>query len=236
MPQHPGLKAERALPPGIHNVDGPLYRALRLFRRDGLELKHRGAAENGVKHAEIGVFRGGGDEGDPPVLDKFQQGLLLFFVEILDLVQIEQHAAGGQHGVKLGDDLLDVGNAGGGGVELSQGAVGALGDNAGHGGLAGAGGAVEDHVGDLPALHNAAQHPVPAQNMALAHHIVQGFGSYLVCQRLVHGPPSVQNHSFIIISRRDVKVKPSGPTSFSCGEKSAGLPPAPGRKKRKRRR
>ena len=133
-------------------------------------------------------------------------------------------AAGGQHGVKLRDDLLDVGNAGGGGVELSQGAVGALRDNAGHGGLAGAGGAVEDHVGDLPALHNAAQHPVPAQNMALAHHIVQGFGSYLVCQRLVHGPPSVQIQNRFIISRRDRKVKPSGSTSFSCGKQQQACP------------
>ena len=50
--------------------------------------------------------------------------LLLLFVEILDLVKIQQHAAGSQQRVKLGDDLFYVGKPGGRCVQLAQGAVG----------------------------------------------------------------------------------------------------------------
>ena len=127
---------------------------------DGLELKHRRAAEDSVEHAEIGVLGRGGDERDAPVLYKLQQRLLLLFVEILYLVEIEKHAAGGEEGVKLIDDLFYIGDARGRRVELAQRAVGALGDDARDGGLARPGGAVEYHVWYLAALDDAAEHTV----------------------------------------------------------------------------
>ena len=110
----------------------------------------------------------------------------MFLVEILYLVQVQQHASRGEEGVQLVDYLFDVGDAGGGGVELAQRAVGALGDYPGHGGLAGAGGAVEYHVGYLAAVHYAPEHAVFSQDMWLAHHVLQTVGPYFVCKRLVH--------------------------------------------------
>ena len=70
--------------------------------------------------------------------------------------------------------------------EPAQGPARALGDDVGHGGLAGAGGAVEHHIGDLPALNHPAQQAVPAQNMALPQHLVQALGADSVRQWLVH--------------------------------------------------
>ena len=62
------------------------------LRRELFKLKNRGTAQNRVENAEIGVLRGGGYEGDLAVFYKFQQGLLLALVEILDLIQIEQNS------------------------------------------------------------------------------------------------------------------------------------------------
>ena len=57
------------------------------FGGDCLEFKDCRAGDDGVIDIDIGIFGGGGDEGDSAVLDVFEQGLLLFFVEILDFVQ-----------------------------------------------------------------------------------------------------------------------------------------------------
>ena len=65
------------------------HRLLHIRRLHRLELEHRRAAEYRVVHVKIRVFGGGGNEGDPPVLNMFQQALLLLFVEILDLVQVQ---------------------------------------------------------------------------------------------------------------------------------------------------
>ena len=74
----------------------------------GLELEHGAAREQGVVDVEIGVLGGGGDERYAAVLDELEEALLLLFVEVLYLVEVEQHAAGGEHGVELGDDGLYV--------------------------------------------------------------------------------------------------------------------------------
>ena len=185
--RHAILQPQGCLPPAVGDLHRPAHRLLRLLGGDGLELKDRGAAQNGVEHAEIGVFRGGSDQRDASVFNEFQQRLLLFFVEILDLVQIQQHTSGGQQRIQLVDDALDVRDSGGGGVELAQAPVGSLGDDARHRGLSGAGGAVKNHIGDLAALHDAAQQTVGAENMPLPYHVLQGLGPNLVCQRLVHG-------------------------------------------------
>ena len=72
-----------------------------LLRGGGPELKNGAARKDGVVDVKIGVFRGGGDEGDAAVLDKLQQGLLLLFVKILDLVQIQQCTGGTEKRIGL---------------------------------------------------------------------------------------------------------------------------------------
>ena len=63
-----------------------------------------------------------------------------------------------------------------------EGPVGAPGDDVGHRGFAGTGGAIKDQVGDVSALDDAAQQAVLPQNVALPHHLVQALGADLVGQ------------------------------------------------------
>ena len=86
-----------------------------------------------------------------PVLHELQQGLLLLFIEILDLIQVEQHPVPGASKVPTSaDDLLECPQMEAV-VALSRCRVpvGPLGDDVGHRGLAGARGAVKDQVGHV---------------------------------------------------------------------------------------
>ena len=87
---------------------------------------------------------------------------------------------------------FDVTGAAGSAVELMEGHAAILGDDAGNGGLARAGGAVENHVGDTSALDGAAEHLSLGQKMLLAADISQRFGAQTLRQRFVHGS-SLQN-------------------------------------------
>ena len=160
----------------------PPDRMQNLFRLHRFELKHGGAGEDRVVDIEIGVLGGGGDQRDLSIFDEFQQRLLLLFGEILDLVEIQQRAARRQEGVELADNLLDIGQAGRRGVQLIQRPLG-LGCNRG---FPRAGRAVKDQVRDIAGLHDPAQKPLFAQNMALAAHLAELLGAKLICQWTIH--------------------------------------------------
>ncbi len=151
-----------------------------------LKFKNRAAAEQSVINIEIGVFCGGSDEGNFSVFHKFQQRLLLLFVEILDFVQIEQSALRGEKGVQLFYNGLDIAERSGSGVEAIELSVGLGGNDARQGGFAHAGRAVKNHIGNLTAFDDSAQNTVFADQVALAHHIVQRQRADLICQRLIH--------------------------------------------------
>ena len=106
--RHTGLPGEGQGRPGLHDLQRPQHRRTDFRRRDGFELKHAAAGQQGVVHVEKRILRGGGDQGQRPVLHKFQQALLLLFVEILDLIQIQQNAAGGQKCPHIRNDVLHV--------------------------------------------------------------------------------------------------------------------------------
>ena len=116
----------------------------------------------------------------------FQQRLLLLFVEILDFVQIEQSALRGEKGVQLFYNGLDIAERSGSGVEAIELSVGLGGNDARQGGFAHAGRAVKNHIGNLTAFDDSAQNTVFADQVALAHHIVQRQRADLICQRLIH--------------------------------------------------
>src|SRR5699024_499216 len=107
--------------------------------------------------------------------------------------------------------------------------VGGLGDEGGHGGLAHAGGAVEHHVGDLPGLKDAPQRPPRAQNMLLAHHLVQGGGTDPVCQRRSHRSPpfsrKIQNCYHSIIFPQKTQPVRRVPPPLSPARKALWCPP-----------
>jgi hypothetical protein len=144
---------------------------------DGLELKEGGTGDDGVIDVEVGIFGGGGDEGNAAVLHVFQQRLLLLTVEILDLVQVEEDAVCAEHALGLRQDILDVLEGGGGGVELMEFHARLGGDDRGGGGLARAGRAVEDHIGHAAHLHHAAENAVLSEQVGLTHDLVHGAGA-----------------------------------------------------------
>ena len=131
--------------------------------------------------------RSGGDQGDAAVLDTFQQALLLLFVQVLDLVQIQQNAARRCQRADILEHCLDIPGAAGGAVELVQGHAAVLGNDACHRGISGAGGTVKDHVGDASALDGAAEHPPRSQQMLLPAHIRQRFGTQALRKWFIHG-------------------------------------------------
>ena len=94
----------------------------------------------------------------------------------------------------IGDDVLDVLEGGGGGVEAVEGLVGPFRHDVGDGGLAGAGGAIEHHVGLSPTLDQAAKHRAGGQQVPLANNLVQCFGAELIRQGALHGSPSFSFH------------------------------------------
>ena len=187
QPLLPRKRQGRAL---LLNVQRPEDGGLRLLRGDRLELEDRAPAEEGAVDIEIGVLRGRGDEGQLAILHELQEALLLLLIKILNLVQVQQHPAGGQQGPHIGDDVLDVLEGSGGGVEAVEGFMGPLRHDVGNGGFPGAGGTVEDHVGLGPSLNQAAEHRAGGQEVPLSDDFIQSFRADLIRQGALHGSPS----------------------------------------------
>src|SRR3972149_2098388 len=92
--------------------------------RQRLQGVDAGAREQGGDHLERRVLGGGADQGDRPVLDIRQDGVLLGLVEAMDLVDEQERAprrarpgaaVHPQSVAGLGDDAAGGGDAGGGG-------------------------------------------------------------------------------------------------------------------------
>ena len=115
-----------------------------------------------------------------------QQGLLLLFIEILDLVEIQENATDAREGVELLHHRLDIGGGRGGPVELVQPHIGPPGDDPGQSGLAHPGRAVKNKVRDMPRLDNGAQGLARRDQMLLADDIVQGIRTHPVGERRRH--------------------------------------------------
>ena len=157
---HAGFRQDGHAVARFEIIERPADRALRLVLLHGLEFKHRRARQDGVIDIKIRIFRRGRNERDLAVFDVFQQRLLLLFIEILDLVQIQQHAVRRKERVELSVDLLDVGRGRGRRVELAQLSLRFLRDQVRNGRLARAGRTVEDHVRHRTAFNDPAQQPV----------------------------------------------------------------------------
>ena len=179
------LHLHRDAPTLSENIDRPADCPGDLFRRDWFELKHGGPGEHCVEHIEVWILRGRCNQRDLAVIHKLQQRLLLLFIKVLDLIQIEQNTIWGLQGVHIGNDLSDIRDARRCGIQPVQGTVGTLGNDVGHRSLARAGGAVKDHIRDIPTFYNAAEHTVLAENMRLTYHLIQRLGPNVVGQRTI---------------------------------------------------
>ena len=157
---HAGLRQDGHAVARFEIIERPADRALRLVLLHGLEFKHRRARQDSIIDIEIRIFRRGRNERDLAVFDVFQQRLLLLFVEILDLVQIQQHAVRREKRVELGVDLLDVGRGRGRRVELAQLSLCFLCNQVRNRRLARAGGPIKNHIRHSAAFNDPAQQPV----------------------------------------------------------------------------
>ena len=92
----------------FENAERPLDCRDNIFGLNALELENRASAEDCAVDVEVGVFCGRCYKGDFATLDIIQECLLLFLVEILNLVKIEEYAVRRSESVKLGNDSLDV--------------------------------------------------------------------------------------------------------------------------------
>ena len=189
MLRHALFQLERLHPLLFHKGKGAGYDGQNLVRRKGLELKDGRARQNGGINIKVGVFGGGGDERDVSLFGAFQQRLLLFFIEILNFVDIEKHPVGRHQRPGLGDGLADVVRAGGGGVDAHQRLAGVTGKNIGHGGFSDAGRPVKDHVGQNAAFENPHQKAVFPQQMTLPRHLGELGGAHSIGQWLQENSP-----------------------------------------------
>ena len=163
---------------------GSVNGAFHLGRRHALELKDRRAAEDRVVNIEIRILGGGGDQGDAAVFNVFKEHLLLLFIEILDLVQIEQDAVHAGKGVQLGDDRLDISGRSGGAVEFFKRFIRFVCDIGRQRGLADAGRTVENQIRHDAALDYLAQGLAGAEQVLLPDDIVERRRTETVSQRL----------------------------------------------------
>ena len=137
------------------------------------------AREQGRDHLEGGIFRGGADEDHRAAFHIGQKGVLLRFVEAVDLVDEDDGAlvvafvgVGGilHHG-------LDVADAGKDGAELDEAVAGTAFDDAGDGGFPGSGRAPEDERVIFPGGDHLAQQGVFGHQLGLAAKVFQAGGT-----------------------------------------------------------
>ena len=149
-----------------------------------LQHQHLHARQQRAVQLERGILRGGPDQDDGAVLHIRQEPVLLGAVEAVDLVDEQQRAlarvAPGAGGV---EHPAQVGHAGEHRGNLLEHQPAHIGQQAGDGGLAGARRAPEHQRGQLAGRHHAAERAVRTQQVVLAHHVGQPFGSQPVGQR-----------------------------------------------------
>ena len=140
-------------------------------------------------HLEVGVFGRRADEGDGPVLDVWQQGILLRLVESMDLVEEEDRPGPVQRQPLLrlrdrGPDLHHAGHHRREGDELGADGVG---EQTREARLAGAGRSPQQHRGEVPARDAASERPTLADEVTLPDEFVEVPRAHPGGQRLAFG-------------------------------------------------
>ena len=136
--------------------------------------QHLAARQKRGVELEARVLGRRADQGDGAVLDIGQEAVLLGAVEAVDLVHEQQgllSGAGG--GLRLGEDLLEVGNAREDRRDGDEAQADGVGEQARDAGLAGAGRSPQDHRGEPARRDHPADRAVGAGQMLLADDLVE---------------------------------------------------------------
>ena len=153
---------------------------LQILFLQGFQLEYARPADQGLVDLEVGILRGGSDQDHRAVFHVGEQGVLLGLVEPVHLVDEEDGAVAQfpQPRLGLGHRLADVGHTGQHGVERGELGAGGVGDDAGQGGLAGAGRPMEYQRGKAVRLNGPPQQPARAKHMALTDEFLQRAGAH----------------------------------------------------------
>ena len=149
--------------------------------------------------------------------------MLLFFIEVLDLIEVQHHAVHGVKAAQLGDEGFDIPGGGGGAVQAVQLFARPCRNNAGSGGFTHAGGPVEDEIGQGAALGDAAQQAVGPQQVLLADHFIEGLGADAIRKGCCHSRASLGGLSGGGMGAAGAPAQPEPAAEAAEG----GLPAAP---------
>ena len=140
-----------------------------------LEPEERGARQQRAGEREERVLGGGADQDEQPFLHVREQRVLLGPVEAVHLVEEEDGAATllAHAGAGALGDLAHVLDPGRDRRQRLERLAGRAGDEAGDGGLAGAGRSPEDHRREPVGLDEDAQRPAGPEQLLLADHLVE---------------------------------------------------------------
>ena len=160
-------------------VDGTEQQFFDVFFLQGLQFKDHRAGQQRPIDLKVRVLCSSTDKDDRTIFHKGQQVVLLSLVKTMDLID-KQNGTATIHALQfLGmlHDLFHVLFAGDRGIDLGKFALGGAGDDLSQGGLARAGRAIEDHIGDATRIAKTADDTVFAKKMGLPDDIVEGIGS-----------------------------------------------------------
>ena len=139
-----------------------------------MEDQHLRAAEQRGVELERWVFGGRADQSDGAVLDKGQEAVLLRAVEAVDLVHEEQGlAADPGMFLGLGEDLFEVRHARKDRADRDEAQAHGVGEQAGDGGLAGAGRAPEDDRREAASGDHPPDRALGAGEVFLSHDLIE---------------------------------------------------------------
>ena len=142
----------------FHIAQSPLQQLVQILRLQRQQPEQPGTADQGLVDFEVGILRGGPDQGDGAVLHPGEQCILLRTVEAMDFIDEQdrsqpvtlQPLPGGIH---LEPQLFHAGQHG---VEAAEVGARVAGNDPGQGGFADAGRAMQDQVADAVGLDGAA--------------------------------------------------------------------------------
>ena len=132
--------------------------------------KHGRARDQGFVDLKIGVFSCRTDQDQGAVLDGWQQGILLGFVETMDFIDKKHRLARGgeQRILAVRNDALDVRHTGGHGIEHDKTGLGGLCDHPGQRCFTSSWRTKQDDRTKAVRLDHPAQHFALAQDVLLA--------------------------------------------------------------------
>ena len=180
-----GLRLDREpaqAAPGV--AERPTEDLRKLLLGEGPQDHDAGAGQKRRDDFEGRVFRRGADQRDEAALHVGQEGVLLGLVEPVDLVDKQDRSPARPLQLDPGffddaPDLLDSGENRRKGGEMG---LRLAGDDAGKGGLPGAGRPPEDHGKEAVLLDGLAQQPSLFQDVGLTHIFLEGFRPHPVRQ------------------------------------------------------